>query len=131
MSGALEITITVPALQGLTEWFEHAETFLNQFVAPALYQRANLIMTEAKRLTPVDTGALRASGHVDEPSVKGAEISVALGFNTPYAIPVHENLTARHPVGQAKYLEEPMLAASKTIGADVKSAIEKSLGRPV
>jgi len=27
-------------------------------------------MTEAKRLTPVDTGALRASGHVQKPVIR-------------------------------------------------------------
>jgi len=33
--------------------------------------------------------------------------SVSVGFQTSYAIYVHENLEANHPVGQAKFLEQP------------------------
>lgn len=40
-------------------------------------------------------------------AVKGQGGSVIVGFSTRYAIFVHENLQARHPVGQAKFLEQP------------------------
>lgn len=30
-----------------------------------------------------------------------------VGYSAPYAIYVHENLMAYHPVGQAKFLEQP------------------------
>lgn len=33
--------------------------------------------------------------------------SVIVGYTAQYAIYVHENLEAYHPVGQAKYLEQP------------------------
>jgi hypothetical protein len=35
-------------------------------------------------------------------------VSVAIGYTQAYAIYVHENLEAKHPVGQAKFLEQPM-----------------------
>lgn len=79
-----------------------------QRAARALYREGERIMTEAKKRTPVDTGALRASGLVLRPDVVGAVISVTMGFGgaaAPYALVVHENLQARHTVGQAKYLE--------------------------
>lgn len=87
-------------------------------VAASLYYEAELMMTEAKRLTPVDTGALRASGIVEQPVIGlggfGSDVSVRLGFGgpaAPYAVYVHENLdpNVQHKVGQAKFLETAVL----------------------
>jgi hypothetical protein len=84
-------------------------------VAAAIYQEAQIEMTEAKRRTPVDItkdaphpGQLRASGRVSEPERKGKDITVTLSFGgaaIDYAVHVHENPDAIHPVGQWKYLE--------------------------
>ena len=88
-----------------------AERFPDR-VAAAIYQEAQIEMTEAKRRTPVDItpnaphpGQLRASGHVQRPERQGRHISVVLAFGTDYAIYVHENPDAFHPVGQWKFLE--------------------------
>lgn len=93
-----------------------------QATEAALFIEGNETITEAKRLTPVDEGVLRASGHVQLPERDGGRISVTIGFGGPagagnqgetnpeavgYAVYVHEDLTARHTVGQAKYLEFP------------------------
>lgn len=78
---------------------------------PILVSEAELLMTKAKMLTPVDTGALRASGHVQAPVVEGGKVSVTLGFGgaaEAYAVPVHERMDVHHPVGQAKFLETPV-----------------------
>jgi hypothetical protein len=40
-------------------------------------------------------------------SVKDDNCSVSVGFQTEYAIYVHEDLQAHHPTGQAKFLEQP------------------------
>lgn len=77
-------------------------------VGAALYREAEIEMTESKKRVPVDTGTLRASGMVSEPVKENGQISVTLSYGgaaKDYAIPVHENLEAFHPVGQAKYLE--------------------------
>lgn len=43
-----------------------------------------------------------------EKSLKGKkEISMSVMYDTDYALYVHEDLTKNHPVGQAKFLEEP------------------------
>ena len=60
---------------------------------------------EAQKLVPVDTGALKASAMTD--LIKGPTPKVVVKFTQQYAIYVHEDLWAYHPVGQAKYLEEP------------------------
>jgi hypothetical protein len=74
-------------------------------VGRALKIEAEIEMTESKRRCPVDTGRLRASGHVADPERHGRNISVELSYGTDYAVYVHENLEAHHPVGQAKFLE--------------------------
>lgn len=83
-------------------------------VGAALYREANTIMNESQQQVPVKTGALKASGHVNTPIyVKSRYIEVKLGYGgaaAPYAFIVHENLDAHHPVGKAKYLEDPVMA---------------------
>lgn len=84
-------------------------------VGAGLYQEAQIEMTEAKRRTPVDItpnaphpGQLRASGHIERPERQGRSISVTLSFGgaaDDYAVHVHENPDAFHPIGQWKYLE--------------------------
>jgi hypothetical protein len=99
-------------------------------IAPALYQEAEAIMTQAKMLTPVDTGALRASGHVRRPVVSAQSVSVTLGFGgtaAPYAVYVHEDLTKRHPVGQAKYLEQPFNAAKQSMAERIANKVAREI----
>ena len=38
--------------------------------AQFLIEEAETIVTEAKKLTPVDTGALRSTGHVQKPIIR-------------------------------------------------------------
>lgn len=95
--------------------------------AEALRAEAEIEMTEAKRRTPVDTGALRASGHVSDPEIDGKNISVSLGFGGPaadYAFYVHEDLDAFHPVGQAKYLESVLDESRPHLAKRVASRID-------
>ncbi len=40
-------------------------------------------------------------------TARGASVKVIVGFTAGYALYVHENLEAFHPVGQAKFLEQP------------------------
>ena len=85
----------------------HADTLARR-VASKQTQEGERIMVVAKLRTPVRHGVLRSTGHVEIPVVAGNTIETTLGFGGPaagYAIYVHENLTARHRVGQAKFLE--------------------------
>lgn len=85
-----------------------------QALAAALYEEAEAVMTASKEQhVPVDTGALRASGHVEPPRQVGNRTEITMGYGgpaAPYAVIVHEDLTKRHPVGGAKYLEIPLRA---------------------
>lgn len=107
---------------------DDAETALGR----ALYEEANRIFNESQALVPVDTGALRSSGQVTLPQQGASGVQVTIGYGgaaAPYAIYVHERMELNHPNGgQAKYLEEPVMAAADGIAdrlADTLDAIAK------
>jgi len=86
-------------------------------VAKAAYQEGQVEVTEMKRRCPVDItedaphpGNLRASIHLEEPERKGRTIilTFATGTQAPYAIYVHENPDAIHPIGEWKFMENPL-----------------------
>lgn len=81
----------------------------------AMRQETEIEATEARRRTPVDTGALRASIHVEGPTFEGASVSTAIvagGTTAGYAVYVHEDLDAFHKVGQAKFIESVLLESA-------------------
>src|SRR5690348_14488142 len=89
-------------------------------VIRALYVETEIEVTEVKRRTPVDKGALRASVHQVGPTRVWRKIStqiVAGGPSAPYAIFVHENPDAIHPVGQWKFLESVILESRQYLAA--------------
>jgi len=103
---------------------------------------AEKIMAAAKIITPVDTGRLRASGHVDPPKIVKKRVFVAMGFGGPaagYALIVHETpppgqgtggRTARHrPPTQWKFLEVPFLAAKSGMLARQAKFLLKKMQR--
>ena len=105
-----------------------------QLVGKALFQQAERIMTEIKTvpIVPVDTGVLRNTGHVQPPKNDGRGVSVTLGFGgpaAPYAAIQHERLDYHHPVGQAKYLSEPLNRNLRTIKRAVGAAVRAAVRR--
>lgn len=86
----------------------------------ALWKEGNAVMTNAKAITPVDTGALKGSGVVNLPEIINNEVSVSLAFGgaaSNYAVYVHEDPKARHnPPTQYKFLEQPLLEAANGMG---------------
>ena len=51
---------------------------------------------------------------------KKVQPSVAVGVTAAYALYVHENLEAKHPVGQAKFLEQPARQMHHELADQVK-----------
>ena len=93
-----------------------------QAAGAALYLEGELIMTRAKEeYVPVDLGALKNSGRVHPPEMKGADVSVTLAFGgaaADYAIVQHERLDFKHTTGGAKYLERPLERSDCRHGAE-------------
>jgi hypothetical protein len=119
------------ALRTLADRQRHA-------AATVLYQTAEQIMAESKRLVPVRFGPLRASGHVVPPVIAGDQIVVEAGFSAPYALFVHENpragktggvsptgRTYKHwaRVGEWKYLERPFQRIAPKLGERLRKAV--------
>lgn len=52
---------------------------------------------------------------------KKAETKV--GYSAPYALAVHERLDVYHPIGQAKYLEQPMRTEEKPMRDIIRSRL--------
>lgn len=96
-------------------------------IGRALYLETEIETTEAKRRTPVDTGALRSSIRTIGPVREGRRIYTLIaagGSSIPYALEVHENLEAFHKVGQAKYIESVILESRAYMARRVAARIE-------
>lgn len=52
-------------------------------------------------------------------------VTVQVGFTQRYAILVHEDLEANHPVGQAKYLEQPAREMQNALKVQIIDAVNK------
>ena len=92
----------------------------------AMWLEMAKVMNEALRLCPVDTGYLRGSRVVEEPSnLYDGTIMATIGFSAEYAYWVHELTGNYHnPPTQAKFLEVPLLKALPTLAEKVADRIE-------
>jgi hypothetical protein len=106
---------------------------VNHEVAPALHAAAmrgvtiaaEHILGEAKKIVPIEEHILEQSGNVstDENSLRAS-----IYFDTPYAVPVHEIMTARHDEGRtAKFLEIPFTGEVDTAREIIAQAIRGEL----
>jgi hypothetical protein len=55
--------------------------------------------------------------------------SVEVGYRAPYAVFVHEDVTAKHRNGQAKFLEQPAKSMMGLLASEAQSAIEEGASR--
>ncbi len=93
-----------------------------------LFKVASQVMTISKRdFAPVDEGIMRNSGVVGNPERRGKEFRIELGYGgaaEAYVVRQHEDLTLSHSVGEAKFLERPLLAygsrAAQELAAELK-----------
>lgn len=69
---------------------------------------AEHLLGESRKIVPHETGVLERSGRASTEN-KGAQVTGAVSFDTPYAVKQHENTNYRHKKGRkAKYLETPL-----------------------
>jgi hypothetical protein len=99
-------------------------------VAKAGLVEMGIELKEVQRRTPVLTGKLRDSEHLEGPTFEGARelririIIVCGGPDIPYAWHVHEDLEAFHRVGQAKFLESVLRESSQYISARIARRVD-------
>ncbi len=113
MASPMKATLT-----GLTRVRQQIEGVARAYpdrVATALRAETEIELTESKRRCPVDVtpptphpGQLRNSGRVLPIKREGRRLTATIAYGTEYAVYVHEDLDALHPVGEAKFLERPL-----------------------
>lgn len=86
----------------------------------AVFMLATNVISTALKLTPADTGYLRASRYVRRPVVTGTRFEVEVGFGAPYAIHVHE-INKHYVVGEWKFLATAVSYHAQTALADLAS----------
>ena len=105
-----KITARLTGVRALQKELKRQGRKAQKALARALLAEGEQIMAKSKRLVPVDTGALRASGHVQLPVIRGKNVKVTLGYGgaaVPYAVFVHEKQARHNAPTQNKYLEQP------------------------
>lgn len=113
--------VSVSGLRKVARNLKLAEEKLISTTGRALYAEGRELIQAAAEEVPKDTLALLKSRYVTPPIRSRGEIKVMCGFGTDkvinpktkqptsqYALAVHERLDVYHPVGKAKYLEDPM-----------------------
>jgi hypothetical protein len=90
-----------------------AKAFVRDAASRAINDSALDLMSKSKKLAPLDEGDLRASGNTIPSTPQTLEALV--GFDTPYAVRMHEDLTyTPQETGTGpKYLEAPARANQK------------------
>ena len=83
------------------------------------------VLKLARDRVPIEEGTLERSGMVSS----DGQGTVAVSFDTPYAVRQHEDLSLRHDGGrQAKYLESAVGESRQEIAALVAAAVREVLG---
>ncbi len=103
-------------------------------IAGAQIAETEIEATEAKRRTPVDTGALRGTVHAFGPVENGTTIVTGVTAGGPaaeYAVPVHEIMDAHHPVGQAKYVESVLMESKPYLLERIARRVRGKLGETI
>ena len=120
-----------------------------RILARGTYEAAETIMTAAKEGTPVDTGNLRASGHVQPANLSAALTPTGpqfvLGFGGPagagsvrgdsnakpvgYAVWVHESGPRAGGVGRRKFLEKAIQENERNVVTIIAKHADREIKR--
>ena len=121
----------VEGLVALASRSEGLKKVIMGSLAGGLFVEGEQIMARSKdEFVPVDTGALKSTGHVEKPVVLGTEVSVELGYGGPtgvatadgkdyvgYALYVHEGTS--HMEGRF-FLERPAMEEAPALPERIK-----------
>ena len=97
-------------------------------LAGPLMLEAELIMTEAKQIVPVDQGILKASGVVRRPDISRHKVVIELGFGgaaRAYALAQHEGKFRHNAPQKRKFLEQPVKDARSGFGNRLAQHVDR------
>lgn len=102
---------------------------LREELEDAVQDELEEIKAESLEIVPVDTGKLHDSAFVGVWS-DGSHIRGTVGYDTPYALYVHENPDAYHKAPTRwKFLEEPLMKAQPRFIARIAAAVKRNFGK--
>lgn len=90
-----------------------------------LFRAGTFLQRLSQKLVPVDDNVLKPSANTRwaEPMMPGKP-EVVVSYSTDYAVYVHEDLNAKHKIGQAKYLETPYRVYKDVMVGIVRDAMK-------
>jgi hypothetical protein len=108
----------------------------------AVEKPVRAIMADSAQQVPRDTESMANSAYMTSPRFEGDSVVIEFGYGGPnaqvnprtgqntdeYAYIVHEDLTANHPNGKAKFLEDPINTHAPNILTDLGGDISKFFG---
>lgn len=102
-----------------------AKRAVEEAAARGLKKAAEHILTESRKIVPIEEGTLERSGEV---SIDEGKLIAAVSYSTPYAVKQHEDLSLRHDAGRrGKYLESIINSegdeAQGIVAAEVRRAL--------
>jgi hypothetical protein len=125
-------------LRNLNKIALHTQSESQQVLIKIAYQ----IMAASQAQVPVETAALLQSAFVDAEVYRRSVIQVNFGYGGPkdtankrtgklassYAVYVHERLDLIHPIGKAKFLEDPVNEYVNKLLPELVTALGLSFG---
>lgn len=103
-------------MTGLNTWLNNlaaAHEKIHRGKRAGLRAAGLVVRREAQTLTPVDWGNLKDSAYSDLDPIAARYVEV--GYTAEYAPYVHEDLEARHTVGEAKFLQKAVARKRKQV----------------
>lgn len=64
-------------------------------------------------------------GKLQQKAAREGKARLRVGYSAPYALKVHEDLDAFHPVGEAKFLEKPARLYRDVMASIVRKAVQQ------
>ena len=118
---------------GMAANIRHAKQEIpDKKIIPAVREEMEIELKEMKRRTPVDTtpnaphpGQLRDSLHLEGPRLENGLIAAEITTDVDYAVYVHEDPTAHHPIGEWKFIEGPLRESRPYMAARIAENARK------
>ncbi len=125
----MKIRVTITGIQRTQRELEGFLKRCPQAVGIGLYHLGERVMNASQRLVPVQTGELRDSAYVTAPDVSRSRVQVELGYGAEHAVEIHEDTSASHTTGQAKFLETAILQRARGAIYQVVKRAERAIAR--
>ncbi|MCX4818362.1 hypothetical protein OG883_00250 [Streptomyces sp. NBC_01142] len=102
-----------------------ATTAIRSGLLRGLNLAGELTLQATRQRVPIAEGTLERSGAV---SVDEQALTAAVVYDTPYAVRVHEDMTARHSPGRsAKYVESVLPEVAGEVQAVIAAQVRREL----